>query len=228
MNGNSEPVQSRQRLCHPALGRTVARHLASQNLRPPAPHTLQAFEAIRSKVEGQRSPLVFDSFCGTGLSTGLLAQRHPDCLVIGIDKSAHRLDRHQPSGVSNYLLVRADCDDFWRLAADAGWRLQHHYLLYPNPWPKPGQLKRRVHGSPAFVDLLKLGGALELRSNWQVYVEEFGCALIQAGYFPRVDRLVPDVSLSLFEQKYRQSGHLLWRCRCEPGEAKCPAATVQA
>jgi tRNA G46 methylase TrmB len=126
------------------------------------------------------------------------------------------------------LLVRADCDDFWRLAADAGWRLQHHYLLYPNPWPKPGQLKRRVHGSPAFVDLLKLGGALELRSNWQVYVEEFGSALILAGCIPRVDRLVPDVSLSLFEQKYRQSGHLLWRCRCEPGEAKCPAATVQA
>jgi len=228
MNGNSESVRSRQRFCHPALGRTVARHLASRNLRPPAPHTLQAFEAVRSQVENQPCPLVFDSFCGTGLSTGLLAQRHPDCLVIGIDKSGHRLDRHQLSEASNYLLVRADCDDFWRLAADAGWRLQHHYLLYPNPWPKPGQLKRRVHGSPAFADLLKLGGTVELRSNWQVYVEEFGSALVLAGYFPRVDRLVPDVSLSLFEQKYRQSGHLLWRCRCEPVEVDSPVTTARA
>jgi tRNA (guanine-N7-)-methyltransferase len=228
MNGNSQPVRSRQRFCHPALGRTVARHMASRNLRPPAPHTLQAFEAIRPEVESQCRPLVFDSFCGTGLSTGLLAQRHPDCLVIGIDKSAHRLERHQSSGASNYLLVRADCDDFWRLAADAGWRLQHHYLLYPNPWPKPGQFKRRVHGSAAFVDLLKLGGALELRSNWQVYVEEFGCALFLAGRLPRVDRLPPDVSLSLFETKYRQSGHLLWRCHSEPGQLEPPATAAQA
>lgn len=215
MTGNSLPVRSSQQFCHPGLGRLVARHLASENRRPPAPHNLDAFESVRSTVEMQARPLIFDSFCGTGQSTALLAEHHPDCLVIGIDKSAHRLAKHETAPADNYLLVQADCDDFWRLAAQAGWQLRYHFLLYPNPWPKPGQLKRRVHGSPHFPQLLALGGQVELRSNWQVYVEEFGTALVLAGNYPHIGCITPNNPLSLFEQKYLRSGHQLWRCRCE-------------
>jgi tRNA (guanine-N7-)-methyltransferase len=214
MSTQSTPVSSAQRYCHPRLGKLVHKHLHSDHKRPIAAHTRAAFDAIRTQVEQHAAPLVFDSFCGTGMSTTLLAQRHPDCLVIGIDKSAHRLDKHDPSSNSNYLLVRADCGDFWRLALAAGWALQRHYLLYPNPWPKQGQLQRRLHGAPEFSSLLALGGRVELRSNWQVYVEEFGVALHLAGYQAWVDMPGEGPAMSLFERKYLLSGHQLWRCRC--------------
>ena len=228
MRGNSRQVDSSQTACHRLLGKLVEKHLRHPDRRPLAEHTRAAFEAIRAPVEARGRPLIFDSFCGTGMSTTLLARRYPDHLVIGIDKSAERLERHANTPADNYLLVRADCGDFWRLAADAGWRLAHHTLLYPNPWPKPGQLKRRVHGSPAFTALLALGGALELRSNWQVYVEEFGSALVIAGFFPRIERFSVDTAMSLHEGKYQRSGHELWRCLCQLGHNGSPrSAAIQ-
>lgn len=214
MGGDSAPVYSTQAAVHPGLGRLVEKHLRQPCRRPIAVHTRSAFDAVRSRVEGSGKPLIFDSFCGTGMSTALLAERHRDCLVLGIDKSSPRLRRHEKTQAENYLLVRAECGDFWRLAAAAGWRLRHHFLLYPNPWPKPGHLKRRLHGSPDFPALLALGGSVELRSNWQIYIEEFGCALIAAGQFPVVDRAQATAPMTLHERKYLRSGHPLWRCRC--------------
>jgi tRNA G46 methylase TrmB len=213
--GDSRPVSSGQSFCHPALGRLVLKHLREKSQRPPAPHTREAFEAVSDRVEKDRRPLIFDSFCGTGMSTALLAEQNPQALVIGIDKSAHRLGRHQPGAADNYLLTQADCGDFWRLAVQANWQLQQHFLLYPNPWPKPGHLKRRVHGSPELAELLALGGQIELRSNWQVYVEEFGTALVLCGQHPHIKQLGQAEPLSLFEQKYLHSGHQLWRCCCQ-------------
>ncbi len=215
MSGNSRPVHSTQQGCHEQLEALVLKHLASPSRRPPAAHTVEAFENVRRSVETDGRPLVFDSFCGTGMSTALLAQRFADCLVIGIDKSAFRLGKHGEEDRDNYLLVQADCGDFWRLAAAANWQVSYHSLLYPNPWPKPGQLKRRVHGSPDFASLLALGGDVELRSNWRVYVEEFAVALSTAGYEPLCERFTPDQPLTLFERKYLESGHELWRCQCK-------------
>jgi tRNA G46 methylase TrmB len=217
MQGNSREVSSRQQGCHEQLEALVRKHLAQPSRRPAATHTQTAFDAIRPRVESANRPLVFDSFCGTGMSSALLAQRHPDCLVIGIDKSGHRLGKHEQADAENYLLVQAACGDFWRLAVAAGWQLAHHYLLYPNPWPKPGQVKRRVHGCADFPELLALGGEIELRSNWQVYVEEFAQALRIAGCDPTVELFAPRQPLTLFERKYLGSGHQLWRCRCPLG-----------
>lgn len=214
MSGDSKPVSSSQAFCHRSLGRVVHKHLRAPHQRPVAAHTLAAFAAIRSRAAAHSDALIFDSFCGTGHSTALLAQQYPHSLVVGIDKSADRLARHQPMQVDNYVLVNADCGDFWRLSLEAGWRVQQHYLLYPNPWPKPGQLKRRLQGSPDLTALLALGGIVELRSNWQIYVEEFGVALLLAGNFPKVELLPEAAPLSRFEHKYRLSGHQLWRCQC--------------
>ena len=55
---------------------------------------------------------------------------------------------------------------------------------------------------------------MELRSNWQVYVEEFGVAMHLAGVRGSVQGLAQDgQDLTLFERKYRASGHDLWRYR---------------
>ncbi|HSH49642.1 MAG TPA: SAM-dependent methyltransferase, partial [Halomonas sp.] len=95
--------------------------------------------------------------------------------------------------------------------------------LYPNPYPKPRHLKMRWQGHPVFPAILALGGRLELRSNWRIYVEEFALALRQAtGLEAEVERYRPasacadDVDLdsaylSPFEKKYHRSGQPLWR-----------------
>lgn len=211
MQANSRPVSSNQPHLHPKLAVVVRRHLQSTHRIEIAAHNLQAYEALTSALRRQPRPLVLDSFCGTGHSTAALAARHPGHLVVGIDKSARRLARHPGGGSDNYLLLRADCEDIWTLLVRDGLRIDYHYLLYPNPWPKAGQLRRRIHGHASFPLLLQLGGLLELRSNWQIYVEEFGCAMHLAGHRGCVRNLAgngPD--LSLFEQKYRRSGHDLW------------------
>ncbi len=216
-SGNSTAIISKQRFVHPRLAERVHKHLTSHHLRPLPDHSRRVFDAIYQRVEGHTGPLILDSFCGTGLSSSILADLHPQALVLGIDKSAYRIGKHQAATSSNYQLVQADCGDFWRLCLAAGWRISHHYLLYPNPWPKPGQFQRRIHGSADFTALLQLGGQLQLRSNWQTYVEEFGVALNLAGSVPMVDLIAPENPLTLFERKYLQSGHQLWRCRCNLG-----------
>ena len=88
--------------------------------------------------------------------------------------------------------------------------MKAHFLLYPNPWPKPGHLRRRIHGHPAFPLLVALGGRIELRSNWQLYVEEFGLAMSLSGRPGAICRIDAVSPLTLFERKYRDSGHALW------------------
>lgn len=211
----SRRVESSQTDCHQRLDEVVKKHLSHRFLKPYASHNQQAFEAANQWLQHQGKPLIMDSFCGVGESSWQLAERHPDHAIIGIDKSAARLDKHAAHSQTprdNYLLVRADVDDFWRLAADAHWQPEAHYLLYPNPWPKPGQLSYRVHGSPLFPTLLALGGRLELRSNWPVYVREFSRALEIGGRQTLIDTISNEAPLTPFERKYQQAGQTLWRC----------------
>lgn len=203
-------MHSNQPGVHPGLGRIVQRHLGSRWQKPAQRVDLPALRELDQALAQHDGALVLDSFCGTGYGTALLAARYPAALVIGVDKSAHRLRRHQGRG--DYLLLQAHCEAVWRHLAARGRRLHAHYILYPNPWPKASQLARRVHGHPAFPLLLQLGGALQLRSNWQPYVEEFGIALHLAGYVSRVQLLSAAAApLTPFERKYRDSGHALWR-----------------
>ncbi len=214
MIASSRPVTSSQTVTHPRLAALLARHRAHPWREPLAQHNAAAIEQLQNRLRADKRPLVLDSFCGTGHSTALLAQRHPDCLVVGIDKSAQRLARHRPAPGAGYLLLQADCEPLWRVLAEAGHRLHAHYLLYPNPWPKPGHLQRRVHGHPAFPQLLALGGRVELRSNWQLYVEEFGLAMSLSGAAGCVRQVAAEEPMTLFERKYRDSGHPLWSFTC--------------
>lgn len=220
MQAPSRRPDSNQQHLHPKLAATVRRHLEAKPQKPVAPHNLAAFELLLRELADRPRPLVLDSFCGTGHSTAALARRHPGHLVVGIDKSSHRLDRHPGHPAEGYLLLRAECEDLWRLLAEEGIAVEHHYLLYPNPWPKAKHLQRRVHGGAGFYWLLRLAAGcspgpgaphrVELRSNWQTYVEEFGVAMFLAGYPGRVRQVLAVPALSLFERKYRDSGHSLW------------------
>jgi tRNA (guanine-N7-)-methyltransferase len=216
MSGNSRPVVSSQDGLHPSLSQVVRKHLAGGWRQPLADHNVQAFALLDQwrQRQGQKRPLWLDSGCGTGRAGVALARTNPEVLVVAIDQSAARLQRGElrfSPLPDNVLLLRAECADLWRLMVRAGWRVDRHFLFYPNPWPKPGHLQRRWHGHPVFPDLLALGGRLELRSNWAVYVEEMAVALTLAGYCTEVSDLLPHQPLTDFEDKYGCSGHSLTR-----------------
>jgi tRNA (guanine-N7-)-methyltransferase len=221
MHSLSHPVTSSQPGVHEHLARVVARHASSTFLKPVSTHTQAAFALGFDAWQRSGAPLIIDAGCGVGMSTLRLAARFPAHFVLGIDQSADRLSRtlHWPGErPANCLLLRADLIDFWRLMHEHRMHPERHYLLYPNPWPKKAQLGRRWHGHPVFPTLVALGGMLECRSNWEIYVEEFGAALRQLTSKAVVTEALPDDPagpLTPFEAKYRRSGHALWRCRLQ-------------
>jgi len=212
----SRTVTSNQAGPHLRLQETVTRHLNTRNLKPIADHTKIAFERIVQWIAARSAPLILDACCGVGDSSRALAHTFPQHLVIGVDKSANRLARErEESEPTNMLLVQADLNDLYRLLANSALSFDRHYILYPNPWPKPGHLGRRWHGAPAFADLIKLGGRLELRSNWRLYLEEFQIALQLAGRASAISQIFPNDPLTPFESKYQNSGQDLWQLVCE-------------
>ena len=198
-DANSRSIVSNQPGLHEKLDEIVLKHLSAEFKKPIAEHTQAAFDQVNEKVQAFAGPIILDSCCGVGESTANLAKRHPDALVIGIDKSSHRLDKHdieyKQTDAGQYILVQADLNDFWRLAVAANWQPSHHYLLYPNPWPKAKHLQRRWHGAAIFPFIVKLGGRLELRSNWDIYVKEFARSLELAGHECDVELYESDICL---------------------------------
>ena len=122
---------------------------------------------------------MLDSFCGTGHSTARLARLYPDHLVMGIDKSAQRLAR-TPAQARRIPAAAGGLRGHLAALAQAGLTVRHHYLLYPNPWPKPNTCNA-AYTATAVSAAVAAGRQLELRSNWQLYVEEFGLAMHLAG-----------------------------------------------
>jgi tRNA G46 methylase TrmB len=117
-----------------------------------------------------------------------------------------------PQTPANLDLVRADLVDYWRLMREANIAVARHYLLYPNPWPKIGHLARRWHGHPVFPAMLELGGELECRSNWLIYMDEFCFAVSRLTQQHAVCQpYFPECAMTPFERKYLNSGHALYR-----------------
>ncbi|CAB9511005.1 Methyltransferase [Seminavis robusta] len=129
--------------------------------------------------------------------------------VLGIDRSLARLERNHGyrtqnasdddvlvdtrirddaesnnSNPNHVLWIRAELVDFWRLLLqhqqEYQWNIQAHYLLYPNPYPKNKRWRSRWYGHPSFPLILQLGGDIVIRSNWELYLQEFAQAVILA------------------------------------------------
>lgn len=217
MQNTSSPVHSAQTQPHAHLRQVVLRHLNTPWRQPVRRFSEPAFATFIDWLGGaDETAWLLDSGCGTGASTLQLARRFPQYRVVGVDQSSVRLAvggraLQAVDAPDNCLLLRCEAADFWRLAVAHGLHPQRHFLYYPNPWPKAAHLRRRWHAHPALPALLALGGALELRSNWEVYACEFAQALVIAGLSARAEPFAVDAPVSPFERKYAASGHMLWR-----------------
>ena len=212
-NNLSAPVASSQRLPHKKLHHTVKRYMNSNYRNSIPKYARDEFKRFRAMVPDTRTRIILDSGCGTGESTMHLADANPQSTVVGVDKSNNRMRRcyQRNAELKNLLYVRCDLIHFWRLLRQAGYKLNEHYILYPNPWPKPGQLQRRWHAHPVFPAVVELGGLLTMRTNWRIYAEEFALAL--RTYTSTSVSLTPlhiSLAMTAFERKYTASGHALY------------------
>lgn len=218
----------------------MRKYAATTFLRPVADHTREAFEQASEFVRTFYGTdvagcveVVLDSGCGTGESTLHLAKKFPNVPVIGIDKSAVRLSKagnerqlEVSAGAScdipaNAFWVRAELLDFWRLAlekVEAGeWKILHHALYYPNPWPKESEATRRFHLHPIFPTLLRLSPVTELRTNWKIYAREFAEAAHVLGdalslkFNVELGAFDPENPETAFERKYQSAGQELYK-----------------
>lgn len=216
--GDSKVIVTNQTGIHEKLEEIVEKHFSHPFQKPFQQHTQQAFDEINEIVKNFNGEVILDSCCGVGQSTRLLAQRFPDALVIGVDKSANRIERNvegfsQADGyqAENFYLIRADLNDFYRLVKAANWPVTQHYILYPNPWPKSKHVQRRWHGSAVFPTLITIGSELILRSNWRLYLEEFQLAADIAGLIGELSEVSDEQPLTPFEAKYQASGQQCWQ-----------------
>lgn len=135
--------------------KNLPHYLAQRPIPPHAPHSFSTFLHWLSTRPANRR-LILDSGCGTGRSTLAMARLMPSCDVVGVDKSLVRLQRTEvyrryrgiPPALDNAFLVRADLVDFWRLCLHHRIYPTHHFLLYPNPFPKQKSLKVRPPTPP--------------------------------------------------------------------------------
>lgn len=233
-------VTSNQIDIYKNLEAVVRKYAATTFLRPVADHTREAFENACEFVQtfyGTDAAgcfeVVLDSGCGTGESTIHLARKFPNVPVIGVDKSAVRLSKagngrqlEVAAGNScdipaNAFWVRAELLDFWRLALEkvnAGeWKILHHALYYPNPWPKESEATRRFHLHPIFPTLLRLSPVTELRTNWEIYAREFKEAVriasdcLSLNVHVECAAFNPENPETAFERKYKEARQQLWR-----------------
>ncbi|WP_113907890.1 tRNA (guanine(46)-N(7))-methyltransferase TrmB [Aliidiomarina celeris] len=198
----------------------VRRYQHTDFKKPVADHSREAFDSVAELVSAWRGEVILDSCCGVGESTAVIAGRNPNALVIGVDKSAHRLQRnlqHKTKAEGQtYYLLRADLNDFWRLAAEANWVLAKHFLLYPNPYPKQKHLQRRWHASPVFPSVVALGGHLTMRSNWFIYLQEMAVALRCYQRAASVAELAEnEMPITPFERKYKEAGQALFELQAD-------------
>ncbi len=215
---NSNPVSSPQTTRHPRLTEVLARHQNHPDQTPIAPFSHLIWPQVQAFAASHPS-LILDLGCGTGESSQILAHRHPDSGVLGLDRSSVRLAKVPSDIANNYLHLRGDQYDLVRLLHANSLRAEKVYLLYPNPSPKPEHLKRRWHAHPIWPTLLGVTDHIELRTNWSIYAQEFAFALQATGWAVTLEQIVIDTtnaSLSLFEAKYARSGHALWRVMGKP------------
>lgn len=105
------------------------------------------------------------------------AARHPDIGFIGcepfIEGMAKALGQIEDGGLTNVCLHMDDARP--ALARLTSASIARIFILFPDPWPKKRQLKRRLI-QPAFLDelarLLKPGGQLRFATDVKSYADE--------------------------------------------------------
>ncbi|CAN1569708.1 COG0220 Predicted S-adenosylmethionine-dependent methyltransferase [Rhabdaerophilaceae bacterium] len=112
---------------------------------------------------------------GGGEHLAAMARTHPDIGFLGVEPFlngvAKLLGRIEAEGLDNIRLLRGDARDLLRALPDDS--LEMVYLLYPDPWPKRRQRKRRIVDADflrSVARVVRAGGEFRFASDIDDYV----------------------------------------------------------
>jgi len=171
------------------------------------------------EVFGRKGPRVVEIGFGNGEHLAALAAQHPERDFLGIEVHPPGIGRLllalTASGLTNVRVSGHDAVEVFetQIPPDS---LDEVQILFPDPWHKKRHHKRRLIQA-AFVECvarrLKLGGLLQLATDWQPYAEHMrevldACALLEnvapgGGFIERTRERAP----TRFEQRGERLGH---------------------
>ena len=167
-----------------------------------------------NQIFPEKTKVIMEIGSGMGEATAQIAKANPEVGYVAVEM-------HSPGLAALLILVnQMELENIKLIREDATYLLANHipensidgiHLLFPDPWPKNRQHKRRMVQSE-FIEMvgrkLKPGGFIHIATDWQPYADWIKVRFDKSGSFSGgvVDRPSWRV-LSKFEGQGLRKGH---------------------
>jgi len=171
-------------------------------------------ELILNQIFPEKTKVIMEIGSGMGEATAQIAKANPEVGYVAVEM-------HSPGLAALLILInQMELENIRLIREDATYILANHipdnsldgiHLLFPDPWPKNRQHKRRMVQSE-FIEMmgrkLKPGGFIHIATDWQPYADWIKVRFDKSGSFSGgvVDRPSWRV-LSKFEGQGLRKGH---------------------
>ena len=171
-------------------------------------------ELILNQIFPEKTKVIMEIGSGMGEATAHIAKANPEVGYVAVEM-------HSPGLAALLILInQMELENIKLIREDATYLLANHipdnsidgiHLLFPDPWPKNRQHKRRMVQSE-FIEMvgrkLKQGGFIHIATDWQPYADWIKVRFDKSGSFSGgvVDRPSWRV-LSKFEGQGLRKGH---------------------
>ena len=171
-------------------------------------------ELILNQIFPEKTKVIMEIGSGMGEATAQIAKANPEVGYVAVEM-------HSPGLAALLILInQMELENIKFIREDATYLLANHipdnsldgiHLLFPDPWPKNRQHKRRMVQSE-FIEMvgrkLKQGGFIHIATDWQPYADWIKVRFDKSGSFSGgvVDRPSWRV-LSKFEGQGLRKGH---------------------
>jgi len=171
-------------------------------------------ELILNQIFPEKTKVIMEIGSGMGEATAQIAKANPEVGYVAVEM-------HSPGLAALLILInQMELENIRLIREDATYLLANHipdnsldgiHLLFPDPWPKNRQHKRRMVQSE-FIEMvgrkLKQGGFIHIATDWQPYADWIKVRFDKSGSFSGgvVDRPSWRV-LSKFEGQGLRKGH---------------------
>ena len=171
-------------------------------------------ELILNQIFPEKTKVIMEIGSGMGEATAQIAKANPEVGYVAVEM-------HSPGLAALLILInQMELENIKLIREDATYLLANHipdnsldgiHLLFPDPWPKNRQHKRRMVQSE-FIEMvgrkLKQGGYIHIATDWQPYADWIKVRFDKSGSFSGgvVDRPSWRV-LSKFEGQGLRKGH---------------------
>ncbi len=134
-------------------------------------------ELILNQIFPEKTKVIMEIGSGMGEATAQIAKANPEVGYVAVEM-------HSPGLAALLILInQMELENIKLIREDATYLLANHipdnsvdgiHLLFPDPWPKNRQHKRRIVQSE-FIEMvgrkLKPGGFIHIATDWQPYAD---------------------------------------------------------